>query len=591
MIQHPPRGPAWLSWLFVLLWWGVIYYTVPVSRDIREWMVETVTEAHWVYRTFGFKGRETFTLIVYAFAAVVTLAGLVPLLRRRREIRWTQWAWLLGVGVFLAWSAARLGRKAPEEAIHFIEYGVLSVLAFRAVAHRVRDTSACLSAAMIAGLAGTGDEMIQWISPERSWDFRDIWLNTQAALAGVAMLWGGLRPAYVTRAWSAGGARLAAWMATAWAMVLGFCYANTPALIARYAPHVPWVKPFSKNWEEMVEYGHRHEVDGLVYQSRLSGEAFAEQDRARGREAADILAKENPWDSATYKVFLEQRYPSTRDPYLYELRVRLFRRDKYMLKYMRDYNDIRRWAQIAVREQAILAAAFPAALEIPPQADPGELVRAARIAFGTEYLSPLGDLMSTNAFVHVHRPQTDAVFVSRFNLAELMAGEKALREFTGWLPADLGPRQVQRKLSELVASGAGLGGEAAAHKYLRDAQLYRLREYYHAQANAEERDRHERHAEWAHRENHILEAQAPVMMSRFATFAPFETTLPRRFDAEWNQALRGDFDGSRPYRSPVGESLITGFSLPAIWALLAAGPAVLHGIALRRRRSQERVSP
>lgn len=586
MIQHPPRGPAWLSWLFVALWWGVIYYTVPVSRDIREWMVETVTETHWVYRTFGFKGRETFTLIVYAFAALVSLTGLVVLLRNRHRLRWSQWPWVIGVTAFLAWNAARLGRRSPEEAIHFIEYGVLSVLAFRALAHRVRDTSVYLSALILAALAGTGDEMIQWLNPSRQWDFADIGMNTQAALAGIAFLWGGLRPDYIAGAWTRAGARTAAALASAWSLVLIFCYGNTPGFIQKYAPRVSFVKPYSKNWEEMVEYGHAIvHPDGPRFKSRLPLAAFQSMDRARSAEAAAILQGEDPQHNEQYKAFLEQKYPSYRDPFLYEMRVHLFRRDRYMLKFMQAFNDLKAWGAIAVGEERILREFFPRLHAAGAPAPAGEIERAQTLAFVNEYVSEIATLVDTNGWTG-RLVKGDLSSASRFAPATLRDQEakEAAGDLSGlWIPEDWGPSQVKKRLAGLADQP--VRQEAAAHRTLRDGQLFRIRELLAAQKTLDERDRMVRQAEWAYRENQILELLAPETLKAMQALpqSSVYSTLPRHFSEAWKQSLRASFDPALPYFSPVGESLVTRFGYGQIVAILLFGPALLWGIAWTRK--------
>ena len=86
----------------------------------------------------------------------------------------------------------------PEEAVHFLEYGVLGLLIYRALTHRVKDVSIYFMALMIGAMVGMMDEAIQWVTPKRFWGLNDIWLNffavglTQVAFAK------GLRPSIIS---------------------------------------------------------------------------------------------------------------------------------------------------------------------------------------------------------------------------------------------------------------------------------------------------------------------------------------------------------------------------------------------------------
>ncbi len=55
-----------------------------------------------------------------------------------------------GLFTCLIWSL----RANPEEAFHFVQYGVLSILLFRAFSHRLRDPSIYLAAALAGAALG-----------------------------------------------------------------------------------------------------------------------------------------------------------------------------------------------------------------------------------------------------------------------------------------------------------------------------------------------------------------------------------------------------------------------------------------------------
>lgn len=72
--------------------------------------------------------------------------------------------------------------ELPEEQVHFIEYGILSALVYVAITHDINNRSIYFLSSLIVFVFGTGDEVIQWILPNRFFDIRDIVMN---GIAGI----------------------------------------------------------------------------------------------------------------------------------------------------------------------------------------------------------------------------------------------------------------------------------------------------------------------------------------------------------------------------------------------------------------------
>ncbi len=87
-------------------------------------------------------------------------------------------------------------RSSPSERFHFLEYGILFLLALRAAAIDLRGAWSYPVALVATGLAGWFDEWQQGLSPVRYYDVEDIEMNVlAAALAGlVCLALFGLRP-------------------------------------------------------------------------------------------------------------------------------------------------------------------------------------------------------------------------------------------------------------------------------------------------------------------------------------------------------------------------------------------------------------
>lgn len=80
------------------------------------------------------------------------------------------------------------------ERMHFIEYGLLSILMFRALRHNLKDKSIYLWSGIIVFCLGFLDEGIQYILPNRVYDSRDVIVNGLAGVLGLLLIRFVLRP-------------------------------------------------------------------------------------------------------------------------------------------------------------------------------------------------------------------------------------------------------------------------------------------------------------------------------------------------------------------------------------------------------------
>jgi VanZ family protein len=81
--------------------------------------------------------------------------------------------------------------KRPEEKIHFLEYGLLGFLIYRAFSFRFGKFKLLSFSLSLSSLLGFIDEVIQYFLPNRFYDARDILLNWVASGLGVyfAFIW------------------------------------------------------------------------------------------------------------------------------------------------------------------------------------------------------------------------------------------------------------------------------------------------------------------------------------------------------------------------------------------------------------------
>lgn len=311
MFERPPSR-EWVSWLLVAAWSLVIFATIPLARAIQRSVRETVGEQAFLY--------------------VVLVAILAAFLAASRQLRGlgriqpAQRAWLVGVLALYAGYAFTL-RGNPVEAVHFLQYGVLGLLAFRALTHRVHDLGIYLAAALVGGIVGILDEAMQWLTPQRVWDLRDIWFNFFAASLIQVGIAAGIRPSLIAGTPTPRSVRLICRVAVLAALLLAASLLNTASRIAWYSERIPALGFLRQRSDVMLEYGHLYDAPEIGrFRSRFSPAELERIDAERGAEAGEILAGSSEDD---YQSFLE-RYTPISDPFLHEARVHLFRRDRYL---------------------------------------------------------------------------------------------------------------------------------------------------------------------------------------------------------------------------------------------------------------------
>lgn len=384
MFSSPPREKEWVSWLYVVLWTLLIFATVPLARSLSEFVRE-----HW--------GRETFTSLV--LAALVLALGLAALvLVRSRTASKANYFWLGLVGFTYAAYTLHLW-NAPEEALHFIEYGVLSILAFRALSHRNRDPSIFIIAALIPIIAGTLDEVIQWFTPRRVFDYRDVGFNAISGCLAQVGLAKGLQPALVRLPVKPSSVRHVCVVLSVELAILGLCLSNTPPWTERLVRLFPRLEYVARKPSAMSEYGYRHRIPGMgIFYSRFTQEELRELGDTRFAQVAPIL--DEHLDPRTYSDFLREYTPVT-DPFLHEIRVHLYRRDHYrsvLWKFRPDTEAFAYHNRVAYRENQFLESFFPRIMaQSRYRLDPDEVERLRQNSLlGREYESAVSrDLITS----------------------------------------------------------------------------------------------------------------------------------------------------------------------------------------------------
>ena len=292
----------------MIAWVAVIYTTIPFVRGLREWYV-----ARWDPAWIG--------LSVAMILTISAVAILWSLSRGRQGLSHSNLLWIVGVAVVFVWWTLSL-RRSPEETVHFLEYGVLAILLHRALRPTMGTDLVFITAVLMGALIGTVDEIIQWVSPSRFWDWRDLLLNGGAGALAQVILWRVVPPSL--HRWDSRSLQIVLRLVAAQLILLSLCLANTPERVTRYARHLPASSHLTSSLNPMAEYGFRYAVPDLgVFTSRLTLEELRTQDSTRATEVGPILDA----NRHSYGRFLDT-WPVGEDPFTYEARVHLFARDR-----------------------------------------------------------------------------------------------------------------------------------------------------------------------------------------------------------------------------------------------------------------------
>ena len=349
MLDNLLAESEWRSWLYACIWSLLIFVTVPVARVMQAYVSE-----HW--------GRDFFLYAVIVTIVLLIIVSL-QLITGKRTATPMNYVWLTSIAtVFFVYTIQLRGN--PEEAVHFVQYGILSILIYRALTHRITDYGIYFVALLLTTTVGIIDEALQWLTPKRVWDLKDIRLDFVAAalaLLGLAM---GLRPALISGQLTAKTGQIICRSALVVVALLGASLLNTPQIISWYVDRLPRLQFITANSGLMVEYGYRYADDDTgIFRSRLSPEELEQTDRRRATKAAARL-DELP-ALRDYREFL-RRYTPFNDPFLHEARVHLNRRDYYLTsagKYQeRDVAEFQRRMMIAHYENRIMEKHFPETL-------------------------------------------------------------------------------------------------------------------------------------------------------------------------------------------------------------------------------------
>jgi len=386
-----------VSWLYVAVAVAIIFATVFYARVLRDVISQWASDD--IYTVLAFVGVGTIVLVSIFLLAK---AG-------RRSL--ASYLWLAIVfAIFGGYVIAEI--NVPIEALHFVEYGLLGILLYRALSHRISDRSIYLSVAMLGAVVGIVDEFVQWAVPGRFWGIHDIWIDFFAVLLTQLGIAKGINPAATAAAPTAHGLQWLCRTSLLAVILLGASTLNTPNVVAWYGDRVGVLAFLKQNTSTMFEFGYLHEDSSIgQFNSRFSLGDLRQTDQRRGKAAAAIVDRYPNRD--LYRDFLKIYTPMT-DPFVHEVGVRFAHRDNH-LRVLSDFFDKldefgrARHATIGYRENQILKAYYPETLKLSNRAVPPEKLALARANMDTDtaYFSWVSKTLVTS----MSKPTLAIIFV------------------------------------------------------------------------------------------------------------------------------------------------------------------------------------
>ncbi len=369
------KKKIFLSWLWVYLCIISIFLIVPIARAIRNFV-----ETTWNVSFFGYS--VLFTI------SIAFLFGLYFLWFRLKIRSLFNYLWLAAIAVVYIFYTLKLWGR-PEEAIHFLEYGLLGFLLYKALLNHFHDKGIYFIAFAIGALVGIFDEFLQWMIPRRVWDFRDLGLNALSVGLVQIAIWKGINPKLSGVRLNSKSFRLISYLLAIYLVLFGICFSNTPGRVQIYTETLPFLS-FLQKEEPMNEPTYKHgDPDIGVFFSRLKVEEIYKMDKERADEYSQILKE---WQQKRYRDFLDY-FPGYAQPFLHEMRVHIFRRNKFFGQANETKEEKIRKENlfIAYKENLILEKYFGNTLQASPYKWPkGRIERIEKeINAGLFYRSPV----------------------------------------------------------------------------------------------------------------------------------------------------------------------------------------------------------
>ena len=162
------------SWGYVGGFTLLIYSTLYIVRPVVTFLRQNIP----FFDTLG-----NILVVVIAVLIVLALYRFKALGMIRKKT-----VFFLLVTTVLVYTAIIWRVEFTEEKIHFFEYGLLSWLIYKAFLVDIKGLPVFLYSLTLVFIIGWGDEIIQYLLPNRYYDIRDVIMNGTGGLMGLILI-------------------------------------------------------------------------------------------------------------------------------------------------------------------------------------------------------------------------------------------------------------------------------------------------------------------------------------------------------------------------------------------------------------------
>ena len=163
------KNPRFKNWSYVLAFLTLIYSTLYITRPLCSFLKAATP--------FSFLSNTLCIVLLVFLSMAIWIKGRITSMSSYC---------ILGV-ILLAYVYGVIIIQLPEEKIHFIEYGILAWLVFKAMHVDIPKPAVYVYTFLLVSVFGWIDEGIQYLLPNRYYQIADVILNS--ASGGLGLLW------------------------------------------------------------------------------------------------------------------------------------------------------------------------------------------------------------------------------------------------------------------------------------------------------------------------------------------------------------------------------------------------------------------
>ena len=164
-----------MSWLIAVLVSAAVVLGSPCMGQLQRFLRQSLSTRNYVL---------LFGVGVLAAVGLVILTAFFRIRERRAQRFGLLVIALLFGGAYMWWTGTPYPEVNAVERVHFVEYGLIAFLFYRAW-HHANDPSIVILPLLAAFTVGILDEWLQWFIPFRVGEAHDVFINLAAIVCGL----------------------------------------------------------------------------------------------------------------------------------------------------------------------------------------------------------------------------------------------------------------------------------------------------------------------------------------------------------------------------------------------------------------------